>query len=164
MSTVAKAAKAASVLIVDDDTNIRTSVRLCLEEDGYAVRQAVNGADALEQIHREPPDLVLLDLAMPVMDGMTVLAEIRNLWPRHQTRVIVITAHSSVKTAIDAIRLGASDFLEKPFIPADLRMSIESVLRQEPPHLSDLPQGYDAVLQQVRDALRAGESPSPNRN
>jgi DNA-binding response OmpR family regulator len=149
--------KPASILVVDDDSNIRASVRMCLETAGYTVHQAANGADALEQIHRESPDVVVLDLAMPVMDGMTVLAELRSPWQRSSTRVVVVTAHGSVKTAIDAMRLGASDFLEKPFLPEDLRMSVASVLQDHPAHLATAAEGYDEVLQQVRDALRARE-------
>jgi DNA-binding response OmpR family regulator len=143
------------ILVVDDDNNIRNSVRLCLEAEGYLVEQAVNGADALERIHRNAPDLVLLDLAMPGMDGMTVLAELGSLWSQRPTRVIVVTAHGSVKTAIEAMRLGASDFLEKPFIPENLRRSIASVLEDSPPHLSAPGGGYGQTLQHVRAALRA---------
>jgi DNA-binding response OmpR family regulator len=146
--------KPSTILIVDDDQNIRNIVRLCLETEGYAVQQAVNGADALEQIHRATPDLVLLDLAMPGMDGMTVLAELRTLWSQHPTRVIVITAHGSVKTAIEAMRLGASDFLEKPFVPEQLRRSIASVLEDSPQHLPASGDDYAQTLQHVREALR----------
>jgi len=146
------------ILIVDDDANIRTSVRLCLEAAGYTVEQAVNGGDALEKIHASPPDLVLLDLAMPVLDGMTVLAELRALLSRQSPRAIVMTAHGSVRTAIQAVRLGASDFIEKPFTPDDLRLSIASVLHDElPAHLRAPSSGYGEVLQRVRDALRAGK-------
>lgn len=120
-----------TVLIVDDDANIRSMVRICLESDGYLVRQAVNGADALEQMQREAPDVVLIDLAMPAMDGMTTLAEIRNFWPNHPPRIIVISAFGTLKNGIDAIRLGAADFLQKPFTPDDLRISLASVLPTE---------------------------------
>src|ERR1700733_2934713 len=119
-----------TILVVDDEPNIRMSVRLCLEEAGYIVRQASNGSEALEQIAQDAPDLVLLDLAMPIIDGMFVLAEMHKLWARYPTRVIVVTAHGTVKTAIQAIRLGASDFLEKPFSPEELRASIASVLKE----------------------------------
>src|ERR1019366_569131 len=143
-----------TILVVDDEANIRNMVCLCLETSGYQVRQAANGSDALEQICNEPPDLVLLDLAMPVMDGMTVLAEMRSMWFRYPTRVIVVTAHGSVKTAIQAIRLGASDFLEKPFIPEDLRSSVASVLRESSPTPGS-GEGYAEVLEHVRQELRA---------
>jgi len=142
------------ILVVDDEVNIRTSVRLCLESAGYIVQQASNGSEALEQIISDHPDLVLLDLAMPIMDGMKVLAEMRNMWANFPTRVIVITAHGSVRTAIQAIRLGASDFLEKPFVPEDLRLSVASVLREAPAEKS-AGEGYADVLEHVRQALRA---------
>jgi DNA-binding response OmpR family regulator len=145
-----------TILVVDDEANIRTSVRLCLEGAGYVVRQASNGSEAMEQISRNPPDLMLLDLAMPVMDGMTVLAEMRSVYARFPTRVVVVTAHGSVKTAIQAIRLGASDFLEKPVIPEDLRLSVASVLRETPADRSPCGEGYLEVLEHVREALRAG--------
>jgi CheY-like chemotaxis protein len=148
----------AHILIVDDDASIRTSVRLCMEAAGYVVEQAAHGADALEFIHRVPPELVLLDLTMPVMDGMTLLAEIRTLFPKRPPRVVVMTAHGSVKTAIEAVRLGASDFLEKPFTPDDLRRSVSSVLHAD--YLPTLPApggGYGEVLQRVRAALRNGQ-------
>lgn len=146
---------APTILIVDDESNIRTSVRLCLEEAGYVVRQACNGGEALEQIAKESPDLMLLDLAMPVIDGMTVLAEMHSQWAHYPTRVIVITAHGSVKTAIQAIRLGASDFLEKPFSPEDLRLSIASVLKEDRPNFRALGEGYVQLLERVRQALCA---------
>lgn len=145
------------ILIVDDDSNIRTMVRVCLEQEGYLIDQAGNGSQALELIHDTRPDLVLLDLAMPVMDGMTLLAEIRSLLPERRIRVIVMTAHGSVQTAISAVRLGASDFLQKPLAPAEIRQSVASVLHEAPPHFAPPGGGYGEVLQAVRRALRAGE-------
>jgi DNA-binding response OmpR family regulator len=143
------------ILVVDDDQNIRNSIRLCLEAEGYLIEQAVNGADALEQVHHNHPDLVLLDLAMPGMDGMTVLTELGDLWDEHPTRVIVITAHGSAKLAVDAMRLGASDFLEKPFVPESLRRGVASVLDEFPPHLDGRQGDYCDTLEHVRQALRS---------
>jgi DNA-binding response OmpR family regulator len=144
-----------TVLVVDDEANIRNSVRMCLEGAEYGVREACNGSEALERVYQAPPDVMLLDLAMPVMDGMTVLAELSNLWSRFPTRVIVVTAHGSVKTAITAVRLGASDFLEKPFSPDELRASVASVLRDKPLITRDADEDYAQVLEHVRQALRA---------
>jgi DNA-binding response OmpR family regulator len=149
--------KTQQILIVDDDEHIRTMVGVCLEQEGYVLQQAANGVQALEMIHRDQPDLVLLDLAMPVMDGMTLLAEIRALLPERRVRVIVMTAHGSVRTAIAAVRLGASDFLQKPLSPEEIRQSVASVLHEAPPHLQMPAGGYGEVLQAVRKALRAGE-------
>jgi DNA-binding response OmpR family regulator len=146
---------AATILVVDDEANIRMSVRACLEGAGYIVLEARNGSDALTQLATHPPDLMLLDLAMPVMDGLSVLAELQNLWDRYPTRVVVVTAHGSVKTAIQAVRLGASDFLEKPFLPEDLRLSVASVLRESASDEPESGEGYSQVLEHVRQALRA---------
>ena len=144
----------ATILVVDDEANIRTSVRLCLEGAGYVVAEASNGLEALEIVEREKPDLVVLDLMMPVMDGMSVLAEFAHMWTKNRMRVIVATAHGSVKAAIHAVRLGASDFLEKPFLPEELRMSVAGVLRESPPANLDFAEDYSQVLEHVRRALR----------
>src|ERR1700733_2914967 len=142
-----------TILVVDDEPNIRMSVRLCLEEAGYVVRQARNGCEALEQIAQDAPDLMVFDLAMPVRDGMFGLAEMQNLWARYPTRVIVATAHGSIKTAIQAIRLGASDFLETPLWPEDLRLSMASVLKENSPNFRVRGEGYIESLERVRQAL-----------
>ncbi len=151
-----------TVLVVDDDANIRGTVRLCLESDGYAVDQAADGAAALGRIRRDPPDLVLLDLSMPRMDGMALLTRLNQQLPRVRSRVVVMTANGSVRSAVQAVRLGASDFLEKPFTPDDLRLSVASVLgegRGDGGVPGGLSAGatYDRVLAGVRDALERGQ-------
>jgi CheY-like chemotaxis protein len=142
------------VLITDDDASIRKMVRVCLEPT-YDVAEAGNGLEALDAIRLHAPDVVLLDLAMPRMDGMTLLSEIHQMRKEPPIRVIVMTAHGSVPTAIKALRLGASDFLEKPFVPEDVRLSIASVLDAQPPAATD-EEGYDDVLGYVRQALLDG--------
>ena len=158
MGTVSRS----TVLVVDDDANIRATVRLCLEADGYAVDQAADGGAALGRIRRDPPDLVLLDLAMPRMDGMALLGRLNQQWPRPPSRVVVMTANGSVQAAVQAVRLGASDFLEKPFTPDDLRLSVASVLGEGHGPVGaagGLSAGatYDRVLEGVRQALARGE-------
>ena len=125
---------AAVILVVDDDANIRLNVRYALEAAGYIVCEASNGAEAMQRIMHDAPDLMLLDLAMPAMDGMKVLAQMRSLWDQYPTRVIVASAHGTMKTAVQAMQLGASDFLEKPFTPEDLRLSIAAVLQERDAH------------------------------
>jgi DNA-binding NtrC family response regulator len=153
---------AAKILVVDDDANIRATVRMCLETDGYTVIHANDGAIALDKIRRESPDLVLLDLAMPRMDGIALLQAFGREWRLPPARVIVMTAHGSVRTAVQAIRLGASDYLEKPFTPDDLRLSVASVLSEDRAGETGLTAGatYDAVLTGVRDALVDGHVPT----
>lgn len=142
------------VLVVDDEANIRTLVQACLEDARYEVVQARNGVEALSAVEEHKPDVMILDLAMPLLDGMSVLAELRHLWSRLPTRVIVVTAHGSVKTAIQALRLGASDFIEKPFSPDELRQSVLAVLKK-PASIEQPEEGYVQTLRAVRDALQS---------
>jgi DNA-binding NtrC family response regulator len=141
------------ILITDDDAGIRKMVRVCLEPT-YEVTEAGNGLEALDAIRTSAPHVVLLDLAMPRMDGMTLLAEIHQMRKDPPIRVIVMTAHGSVPTAIKALRLGASDFLEKPFVPEDVRLSIASVLDEK--RAAEPEEGFDEVLGYVRKALLDG--------
>ena len=145
------------VLIADDEPNIQTMVRMCLSTEGYELSVVSDGRAALDGIRRLAPDLLLLDLSMPVMDGMSVLRELQDLRAIPSVRVVVMTAHGSVRNAVQAIRLGASDFLEKPFRPEDLRISVASVLDESPVNGSDRLENYDDVLKSVREALRAGK-------
>lgn len=149
----------AQILIVDDEANIRLMLKTALESEGYVVREASNGQEALEAISVERPDLALLDLSMPVMDGMAVLEKLHDEPASDRPRVIVLTAYGSIAKAVKAVRLGASDFLEKPATPEDVRLSVASVLaesREEPPaRESDL--GYSEILATIRDNLWRGD-------
>jgi DNA-binding response OmpR family regulator len=144
------------ILVADDEPNIQSMVRFCLSTEGYEVDLAADGRAALDSLHRLPPNLLLLDLAMPIMDGMAVLRELADQRAIPEVRVVVMTAHGSVKTAVQAVRLGASDFLEKPFRPEDLRLSVASVLDESTHAAQDRAEDYDGVLAQVRQFLRAG--------
>jgi DNA-binding response OmpR family regulator len=154
--------KAARVLVVDDEANIRDTVCTCLQTAGYLISRAADGRAALEQLRIDPPDVVLLDLAMPGMDGMSLLTQIRPRAAERGIRIIIMTGHSSVRTAVQAVLLGANDFLEKPFTPEDLRLSVASVLEDRAPmggspaHSLTPGATYDAALQGVREALASG--------
>jgi DNA-binding response OmpR family regulator len=145
------------ILIADDEPNIQMMVQTCLSTEGYEVSAVSDGRAALDAIRRLAPDLLMLDLSMPLMDGISVLAELQDQRAIPSVRVIVMTAHGSVRTAVQAIRLGASDFLEKPFRPEDLRISVASVLDEEPAAGGERRENYDDMLGAVRDALRAGK-------
>ncbi|MCL4133882.1 UNVERIFIED_CONTAM: hypothetical protein GTU68_063873 [Idotea baltica] len=99
--------------LVDDDEAVRHSASFMLRHAGFTVHTYHNGADFLAGIQTAEPGCVLLDLRMPVMDGMTVLSELRNRGI--DTPVIVITGHGDVSAAVDAMKAGAVDFLEKPY-------------------------------------------------
>lgn len=144
-----------SILVTDDETNIRRMVRATLETEGYAVTEAADGRAALAAIERAAPDLMLLDLNMPVLDGMAVLEQMKAIAGR-QPRVVVLTAYGSIPAAVRATRLGAADFLEKPVLPEDLRQCVRGVL--DAPGDGDEhpvpPGGYAAALDKVRRSLR----------
>ena len=148
-----------SILIVDDEANIRLMVRTALESEGYTLLEAADGREALTIIEREQPDLVVLDLSMPVLDGLGMLKEMKRLKLQRVPRVIVLTAYGSIAAAVTATRFGAADFLEKPVMPGELRSAVKAAL--EAPitmpgaagedHLAG---GRDEVLRRVCDAMR----------
>ena len=101
------------ILIVDDEESIRRSLEGILCDEGFETRLADGGDAALAALAREaPPDLVLLDIAMPGRDGLAVLAELRERWP--QLPVVMMSGHGTIETAVRTTRLGAFDFIEKP--------------------------------------------------
>jgi DNA-binding response OmpR family regulator len=152
-----------TILITDDERNIRLMLRTALEAEGYAIEEAADGRAALEAIERSSPDLVILDLNMPVLDGMGVLERLRAGadGDGRRPKVIVLTAYGSIPTAVRATRLGAVDFIEKPVTPTELREVVKGVLAEaarappRPPTDRELAGGYEAVLGRVRRALRA---------
>lgn len=149
------------VLIVDDEQNIRLMLRTTLMTEGYRTSEAANGREALDAVEREEPDVVLLDLSMPEMDGMEVLRALQGMRLARRPRVIVLTAYGSIAAAVKATRLGAMDFLEKPVSPDEVREAIEAVLAEPVAPGESTPDelagGYEAVLGRVRTALRAAK-------
>ncbi|MBA2564946.1 MAG: sigma-54-dependent Fis family transcriptional regulator [Gemmatimonadetes bacterium] len=106
------AAHEGSVLVVDDEAGIRETLKQLLEYEGFRVRTAANADEALARFLEDPPDVVLLDVKMPRMDGMEALARLRVLDP--DAMVVMVSGHANVASAVDAVKRGAYDFLEKP--------------------------------------------------
>lgn len=106
------------ILIIDDDEIIRKSCEKVLAPEGYLTVTAETGKDGLKLLSKKNFDLVLTDLRMPDMNGIDVLKKIKEVWP--DIEVIVITGYGTIKSAIDAIRYGAYDYVEKPFAPEEL--------------------------------------------
>jgi DNA-binding response OmpR family regulator len=154
----------AHILIVDDETNIRLMLRTALETNGYAIEEALNGREALDTVAVHKPDVMILDLSMPEMDGFGVLDGLRGMRASQRPKVIVLTAYGSIPAAVKATRLGALDFLEKPVAPDEVREAVEAALAEPSPHEAEadaqaakndqLAGGYEAVLNRVRKALR----------
>ncbi len=117
--------RAGRVLVADDEPRIRLALRACLESRGYEVDEASDGIEALDAIIRRAPDVMVLDLAMPNLDGMRALRELEPLHGQLKPRVVVLTAWGSGPAALQAIGLGASSFIEKPLVPSALVRAVE---------------------------------------
>ena len=118
---------AIKVLIVEDDKNISDLLQMYLQKEGYTVLTAADGGDGLNKFRTEKPDLVLLDLMMPVMDGWSVCAAIR---AESQTPVIMLTAKSETDDKVMGLKAGADDYITKPFEMKEVLARIEAVLRR----------------------------------
>lgn len=115
------------ILIVEDDIEIAEILTAYLQKAGYTVSHAENGALALELYATSSPDLIILDVRMPVMDGWQVLAEVRR---RGNTPVIMLTASDDDVDKLSALRIGADDYVVKPFNPAEVVARVQAVLRR----------------------------------
>ena len=114
-------------LCIEDDGNIAELLRLYLEKDGFEVARAADGGEGLEMFRAFAPDLVLLDIMLPVMDGWSVLREIRK---EGGTPVIMLTAKSETPDKVSGLEMGADDYITKPFEPKELMARIHAVLRR----------------------------------
>ena len=117
-----------TVLVVDDEANIRRTLREILEYEGLTVDEAKDGVEALAKVREHSYDVALLDIKMPRMDGLEVLAEVVRKWP--ELPVIMISGHADVRTAVEATQKGAFHFLEKPPDLQHLLVTIRSALER----------------------------------
>lgn len=158
------------VLIVDDEKNIRLTLKKALEKLELEIETAVSGEEALELLTKGGLALVLLDLRLPGMDGMEVLKRMREM--NYMTKVIIITAHGTVENAVEAMKLGAVDFIQKPFIAEEIRMLVSNALQRQKGFLqttgqatgsisafsagaSEAAPSYDDSIQQTKAAIEA---------
>ncbi|MFI5020498.1 MAG: response regulator [Alphaproteobacteria bacterium] len=117
------------VLVVDDDEVVRLSYQRSLQAARYNVEAVLSGEDALQALEHKGFDVVLLDLRMPGMDGMSVLKAIKRTWPKSE--VVVITGYPTVESAKEAVRLGAYDYLAKPVGPAEVINAASGAITQK---------------------------------
>jgi type II secretory ATPase GspE/PulE/Tfp pilus assembly ATPase PilB-like protein/CheY-like chemotaxis protein len=118
----------ARILVADDDDQMRRLLKMVLEREGYQIDEARDGLDALDQIEAHPPDLVLLDVDMPRLDGFGVLQELRARMHTASLPVVMLTGR--IESEGDALELGAQDFLSKPVQPTSLKARVRAVLRR----------------------------------
>ncbi len=152
------------ILVVDDEPDIRTLVQEILEDEDYEVTAAENGETARHALRDRRPDLMLLDIWMPDLDGISLLKE----WAEDEglpCPVIMMSGHGTVETAVEATRLGAYDFLEKPLSLAKLLLTVERALEADKLQRENVglrrrtaivhePVGHSAVMQRLREQVK----------
>ena len=123
------------ILVVDDDPDILQYVKMNLELEGFETAIASNGVDALQLASENPPALVLLDVMMPGMDGLTTLRHLRNDPPTASVPVVMLTARALAQDRVKGLDLGADDYITKPFAVEELVARVRTVIRraQHPP-------------------------------
>jgi DNA-binding response OmpR family regulator len=150
----------AQVLVVDDDDTIASVVANYLERAGHTTAQLADGQAALDAVSAEQPDLMVLDLMLPGLDGLEVCRRVRARWP--ELPVVMLTALAEPDDRIAGLELGADDYVTKPFSPRELVLRVDSVLRRaslaaRPAHRAVLTAGAISVDTAARRATRNGE-------
>jgi DNA-binding response OmpR family regulator len=133
------------ILIVDDEPRMIKFIRLNLEMEGYRVDGASNGSEALDKVRRELPDLVLLDVMMPEMDGFETLEHVREI---SNVPVIMLTVKAEEEDKVRGLELGADDYVTKPFSPRELSSRIKAVLRR-----TEMPSPIEKTILKIDDGL-----------
>ena len=144
---------ARKILVVEDDHNISDLIRMYLEKEGFEIQAVFDGGSAVETFRTMQPDMVLLDLMLPVMDGWAVCGKIRET---SRTPIIMITAKSEVFDRIQGLEMGADDYIVKPFEMKELIARINAVLRR-----TEIPE--DTRKRLVFDKLEINLASTPNR-
>lgn len=141
----------AKILVIDDEELVRDSLGEILRLEGYTVESAASGEEALERLEQEPFDLLLLDLKMPGIDGIEVMHTVVKQYP--ETKVVLLTGHGSLESAIDSLRAGAQDYLLKPVQSRELLHSVSEALarRAEQQQRRMLLEQLDVSIKRLRD-------------
>jgi len=140
-----------AVLVVDDEKNIRLTLEQCLTQAGYEVDLAVSGEHALGKVEERSFDLVLLDIKLPDVDGLEVLRRIRRHRPGQA--VVMMTAYGSVETAVEALKVGALDYLQKPFTPEEIRNTVGAVLGRQAVTEQQAAEDFANLIAQAKTCL-----------
>jgi DNA-binding response OmpR family regulator len=133
---------APTILLVDDEESVRTVLAFPLERDGYTVVQAADGEEALERFASEPPDLVVLDLMLPRLDGLEVCKRLR---ATSSVPIIMLTARDDELDKVIGLELGADDYITKPFSIREFRSRVRALLRRA--RAAQLPQGGEERIE-----------------
>ena len=155
------------ILVIDDEPDIRRTLKMTLEYEGYEVLTAGSGNEGLERARSERPDAVLLDIKMPGLDGLEVLERLKA--QGSDAEVLIISGHGDISDAVRATKLGAFDFLEKPLEQERLSLCLRNALQQRRLHLARLQNAQDLrlrprahvsdLVQEDRPPVRLNELP-----
>ncbi|MCL6521555.1 MAG: response regulator transcription factor [Firmicutes bacterium] len=148
----------ASILVVEDETAIADIIRFNLEEAGFTVRVAADGEQALREVDASRPDLLVLDLMLPLVDGYAVCQAVR---ARSSVPILMLTAKDSEEDKIRGLEMGADDYVTKPFSPRELVARVRAILRRrqaaaEPPPAEPLRVGELEIRMASREVFRSG--------
>jgi DNA-binding NtrC family response regulator len=141
----------AKILIVDDEKNVRLNYRMTLETEGYTIFEAASGAVALEELVGGSFDLAILDMRMPGMDGLELLARMREFGIG--VPAMIVTAYSDVPHAVKAMKLGAIDFLQKPLQPEELRRIVTEILKRHAPQKEQVAENFNSHIVAAKRCL-----------
>ena len=145
------------ILVVDDEPDIRELIKDILEDENYQVTIAANGEEARAEFDKQMPDLVLLDIWMPDIDGITLLKEFKQ--QNKAVTIVMMSGHGTIETAVEATRLGAVDFIEKPLSMAKLLRGVEMALENRAKQaaiqreLSQEPVGKSSQMNLLREQV-----------
>ena len=145
------------ILLIDDDQNILTTLKIHLEDTGMKILLAETGKKGLELFKQEKPEIVFLDLKLPDLEGLNVLEEIIRL--QIKAYVIIITAYATIDTAVQAIKLGAFDYLPKPFTPEQITHHMKMIAK-----FHGLESEVESLKGQLKGTVREGDFITRNRN
>ncbi|MGQ9926836.1 MAG: response regulator transcription factor [Chloroflexaceae bacterium] len=145
-----------TILVVDDDDGLRELIRISLEHEGYAVIQATNGVECVQGVRDQRPDMVILDVMMPEMDGLEACTKVREF---SQVPILMLTARTQSEDVITGLDRGADDYLAKPFNMEELSARIRALLRRVPPANRPLTagEGQISIDQQKREVWVRGQ-------
>ncbi len=143
-----------TVLVVDDDEGIRDALRMALRYDGYEVVVAANGAEGLDRLMAGPADLIVVDVMMPLVDGLSMCRTLRRRGDR--TPILVLTARTEVSDRVEGLDAGADDYLVKPFVLDELLARVRALIRRSQPVTGPISVGDLSIDPADRSAVRAG--------
>jgi DNA-binding NtrC family response regulator len=137
------------ILVIDDEKNIRLTLSTLLETLNYLVDIAVNGEEGVAKVREEEYVLAFLDMKMPGMDGIATLGHLKEIKP--ELNVIMMTAYGTIESAVEALKLGAVDYLRKPFGPEEIREIVATVIKRR--SLDETGQNYESLVEYAKSLI-----------